>query len=470
MKSSNFLIALLLTGFTLQVSSQELTGKVMSFDQFMEIVKTHHPIAKQANLKIQVGEATMQQARGGFDPKLFNDVSQKYFNDKNYYSLIDAGVKIPTWFGIEVKGGYEQNKGNYLNPENNTPSNGLWYAGISLPVGAGLFIDERRAELRKAQLFQEMNTAERQLMVNELLFESGKAYWDWFEAYNIYRVYQEAVALANVRYQGVKQNALLGDQPAMDTVEAGIQMQNRQLALRQSKLDYDNAAAHLMVFLWADGTIPLELENGTQPEVNENILGKGVDPYYFAQRDTLLIKHPKLKQFQLKMEQIAIDQRLKREQLKPTLNLKYNALSEAINSTPFEEYNANNYNWGLEFSMPILLRKERGALRLAEYKMQEAELEYGNQTAEVLYKINSALNEWEATKDQLDIYTQTVLDYNRLLNGERQLFNAGESSLFMVNSREVGFISAQIKQIEILAKNHKARLKTTYSFGLLGEQ
>ena len=94
MKSSNFLIALLLTGFTLQVSSQELTGKVMSFDQFMEIVKTHHPIAKQANLKIQVGEATMQQARGGFDPKLFNDVSQKYFNDKKYNKYVKESTPI----------------------------------------------------------------------------------------------------------------------------------------------------------------------------------------------------------------------------------------------------------------------------------------------------------------------------------------------------------------------------------------
>jgi len=467
---NRILYSLVLIVFSFAIKAQESIGKVMSFDQYMEIVKTHHPIAKQANLKILQGDATLQQARGGFDPKLFNDVSQKYFNDKNYYSLIDAGVKIPTWFGIEVKGGYEQNKGNFLNPENNTPNSGLWYAGVSIPIGAGLFIDDRRAELRKAQLYQEMTASERQLLVNELLYQSGKAYWDWFESFNVYRVYQEAVELANVRYQGVKQNASLGDQPAMDTVEAGIQLQNRQIALRQSQLEYDNTAAYLMVFLWADGTIPLELEENTQPEVNENILGKGVDPFYLSQRDTLVMQHPKLKQYQLKMDQISIDQRLKREQLKPTLNLKYNALSEAINDSPFEQYNSNNYNWGLEFSIPILLRKERGALRLANYKMQEAELDFSNQTAEIIYKINSSINEWEATKEQLDIYTQTVIDYNRLLSGERQLFNAGESSLFMVNSREVGFIGAQIKQIEILAKNHKARLKTTYSFGLLGEE
>lgn len=461
------ILSFLSIAFCAVLTAQESIPKVISFDQYMAIVREHHPVAKQADIRLKQGEATVLQSRGNFDPKLFNDLSQKYFDDKNYYSLIDAGVKIPTWFGIEVKGGYEQNQGTYLNPENNTPTNGLWYAGVTLPVGAGLFIDERRAELRKAQLFQEMTVSERQLLINELLYKSGSAYWEWFQAYNVLTVYTEAVVLANQRYQAVKQNAILGDQPFMDTVEAGIQLQNRQLALRQSQLDYANSTAMLEVYLWADGTVPLELAENATPEVNDNVVGRDVDAYYLAQRDTLLMQHPKLRQYQLKLDQIAIDQRLKREQLKPTLNLKYNALSEAINDSPLEEYNSNNYNWGVEFSMPILLRKERGALRLANYKLQEAELDYTNQIAEILFKINSALNDWEATKDQLDLYTRTVIDYERLLSGERQLFNAGESSLFMVNSRELGFIGAQIKQIEILTKNHKARLKTTYAFGLL---
>jgi outer membrane protein TolC len=466
MRNSILSILFVFGFYGIQAQVQQI-AKVISFDDYMSIVREHHPVAKQADIRLEQGDATVLQSRGNFDPKLFNDLIQKYFDDKDYYSLIDAGVKIPTWFGIEVKGGYEQNQGSFLNPENNTPNNGLWYAGVTLPVGAGLFIDERRAELRKAQLFQEMTISERQLMVNELLYNSGSAYWEWFQAYNVLAVYEEAVVLANQRYQAVIQNAVLGDQPFMDTVEAGIQLQNRQLALRQAQLDYANSTAMLEVYLWADGTVPLELEDNAAPEVNENVIGRDVDAFYKAQRDTLLMQHPKLRQYQLKLDQIAIDQRLKREQLKPTLNLKYNALSEAINDSPLEEYNSNNYNWGLEFSMPILLRKERGAVRLANFKMQEAELDYTNQIAEILFKINEALNDWEATKDQLDLYTRTVVDYERLLDGERQLFNAGESSLFMVNSRELGFIGAQIKQIEILTKNHKARLKTTYSFGLL---
>jgi hypothetical protein len=60
-----------------------------------------------------------------------------------------------------------------------------------------------------------------------------------------------------------------------------------------------------------------------------------------------------------------------------------------------------------------------------------------------------------------------VSDYERLLNGERQMFDAGESSLFMVNTRESGFIQTQLKYIQLLTKNHKAELALNYNLGIL---
>jgi hypothetical protein len=53
------------------------------------------------------------------------------------------------------------------------------------------------------------------------------------------------------------------------------------------------------------------------------------------------------------------------------------------------------------------------------------------------------------------------------LEGEQNKFSAGESSLFMVNSRELGYINAQIKYLELLTKNRKAVLGTEYSLGVL---
>ena len=80
-----------------------------------------------------------------------------------------------------------------------------------------------------------------------------------------------------------------------------------------------------------------------------------------------------------------------------------------------------------------------------------------------------ALNLWTTTIDQINLYNQTVRDYYGLLDGERKMFNAGESSLFMVNSREIGYIQAQLKLIELIAKNRKAQLTANFALGLLAQ-
>lgn len=457
---------LFLTGFMLSwsLASQEETS--MDYTTFMELVKANHPVAVQAELQLAKGDAYVLKARGAFDPKAFFDASQKQFNDQNYYRLLDGGLKVPTWFGVQLQGGYEQNQGVYLNPESNTANNGLWYAGIAVPVGQGLFIDQRRADLRQAQVYQDRTKADRQAILNQLLYEAGVIYWQWYQSYEVLRVYQDALDLARQRFNAVKQGASLGDRPDIDTLEAGIQVQNRQLALQQARLDFQNASAQLSVYLWAEGTVPLEVSPNTTPTpIERNALR--VDNRFYVEMDSLIEIHPELQQSRYKVTGMEVDQRWKREQLKPELNLKYNAITEPLNGDLLASYSPNNYTWGIEFNMPILLRKERADLRITNIQINEAELDIQNKRQAIRFKAQAALNEWEVTGQQIDLYRKTVADYNGLLQGERQLFGTGESSLFMVNRRELGYINAQLKLIELVAKNRKAELSTHYVFGQL---
>jgi outer membrane protein TolC len=258
-----------------------------------------------------------------------------------------------------------------------------------------------------------------------------------------------------------------GDRSAIDTLEAGIQLQNRQLSLQQAQLDFKNAAALLSVYMWQNGQIPMEIDTSTIPVPKAEVELSTTDGLLLDRMDSLVAFHPYLQQFRFKIDQLKIDRRLKTEQLKPLLNLKYNALNQVVGSNPFADYSINNYNWGLQFSMPIPLRKERGALKLAKIKIQEAELGVIDQQARIGYKINSAINDWSTSREQTTLYRRTVRDYEGLLDGERQKFNAGESSLFMVNSRELGYIKAQITYLELLAANQKAILTTEYALGTL---
>src|SRR5690606_3977388 len=160
------------------------TAATLNFNDFMKQVKKNHPLAMQAEIQLEEGDAYLQKSRGMFDPKAYYEMSQKYFEDKEYYHLNNSGLKIPTWFGVELEGGYQLNDGLFLNPQNSLPNAGLWHAGASINLGKGLFIDERRAELKKAKLFLKSSEAERQNLCNELLYNAGKAYWDWFTAFH----------------------------------------------------------------------------------------------------------------------------------------------------------------------------------------------------------------------------------------------------------------------------------------------
>lgn len=446
---------------------KEIVDKNFSFSEYLETVRLHHPMFMRADLVLDKGDAQVLSSRGAFDPVVYAEITQKYFKGKQYYSLLDGGIKIPTWFGVELYAGYEQNRGENANPQYRTPDAGLAYAGVSVPILQGLLMDKRRATLRKAQISLKMSEQEVNLIKNDVLQEAMIAYWQWYTAYNVMEIYRDALQVAEERYVGVKQSARLGDIPAIDTLEAGIQVQNRMFSLQQAELEYANAKALLSLHLWQQGSIPLELGEGVIPPVGEMSVGEL--PFLAPPLDweTQLIDHPELNKAQLKIDQLQLDRRIALELVKPELNLKYNALNEPISSNPFAEYSLSNYKWGADFSIPILLREGRGELKLANLHIQDANLGLEQKKAQLSIKVQQANNEWRTTNQQLELYRQTYRDIERLLQGEQTKFSRGESSLFLVNSREMNYISARVKLVELYAKNMLALIKTYHSLGLL---
>lgn len=463
------LLIILSMGMGLSFSSVAQSDEaVLPFAQFMDQVRRHHPVAYQADLQPLYGSAAVQAARGNFDPKLYTTIGQKQFNGSEYYSMVDAGVKAPTWFGVELNAGYEQNRGAYLNPELNTPGAGLWSAGISLPVGQGLLIDRRRAELRKAQIYERMTEADRQLMLNDLLLEAGTAYWEWARAFAVQRVYVEAGENAQQRLNIVRRLAELGDRPFVDTLEASIFLQTIEMMRQQAALDLDNARLLLGIYLWEDGLTAIQPSTDAVPEDMPADGGLPMDQRMVMLLDTLVTAHPELRIARFKLDQLNIERRFRADLLKPLVDLKYNAINEPVDLNPVADFTLRNYTWGLDFAFPLLLRKERGQLRMAKLAIREAQFGLSGKLAVLDFKARTAVNTWATTLEQTSLFGRTVRDYRSLLDAEHRLFEAGESSIFMVNARQNSYISAQVKFLELLTKNREAALKTRHAFGELG--
>ncbi|HIP36903.1 MAG TPA: TolC family protein [Crocinitomix sp.] len=454
---------LLLVFFFLKLSAWSQTDTtIFSFQEFISIVKQHHPITYQANLKIQKGEAKLLKAKGGFDPKLQGVISQKYFNGSQYYSYLNSGLKIPTWFGVSFQGGYGVNNGAYLNPELTTPNNGLWYAGVTVNLGQGLFIDKRRAELKQAKIYTNSTQLEQKLILNQLIYDASISYWNWYKVYNKVQVYKVALKNAEFRFKGVRESALIGEKALVDTLKAVIQVQRRQLILEQLELELANKKALLETFLWQDGFIPLEIDSTLKPMYFQN--STLYPPILITENeiDTLVFNHPQMLYYQYNIDMLKIENRLKKENLKPTLQVKYNALSTPLNQNVFGDYSLNNYNWGAKVAYPVFTRKERGDLRISEIKIKEKESQFINKRAEIKYKLIANYNSWNSSIEQVEIYQKAVLNYYNLFMAELTMFNIGESSLFLVNYREQEYVKAQIQLIELIFNNYISKANWLY--------
>tara|TARA_R110002050_G_scaffold33007_2_gene84441 strand:- start:23152 stop:24519 length:1368 start_codon:yes stop_codon:yes gene_type:complete len=432
----------------------------LSFKNYMEVVKLWHPISMQSQLLKSQGEAVYLGAKGSNDPQLTATNSQKNFGGKDYYNLQKYGLKIPTRSGVSFQGGYENNSGDYLNPMDFTTSEGQYYAGVQVKLGKGLFMDKRRAAIQQAELFASKTIQQQQVILNNLFLQAGNAYWDWLEAKNNLQVFENAITLAEQRYKAVLASVQIGERSSNDTLEAKIQLQTRMVQYQQSKLNYANTKALVQVYLWQDGTIPLAIEEGVYPNYSSTSQSVETDAALYI--DT----HPELGIKKIEIQSSQIDLQLKKEAFKPVLNLKYDLLSS--NYSPETTFNAaNNYRLGLQFSMPILLRTARGETKVARYKLDQKELQLTYKKAEILYKVSLAENELNAFLNIISVQNQSVKNYERLLKGERTLFDIGESSLFMVNSREMKFIDSQIKLNKFMNKMSKSQLKIKHAKGVL---
>lgn len=438
-------LAFLFFGFV--ASAQDINLKEFTYTEFLGYVKKYHPLVKNANLEINKAQANLMMARGGFDPKIEVDFSKKQFKDTEYYSILNSSFKIPTWYGIEIKAGFDNSEGVYLNPQNTLPNQGLTSLGVTVPLGQGLFINQRMADVRKAKMQIQLSQAERKLQAIVVLYDASLAYFNWKKNFNEVQLYEEYNKNAQIRLKGIQSLIKQGDKPAIDSVEAGIIVKNRILNLEDSMLKLAKAKLELANFLWLENNIPLELSDELIPEIQlEFTIQESLKTNDLLNTDFSISNHPKINALQSKIDMLNVERKLKANMLLPKIDVGYSYISEP---SYLDNYQFEDYKIGLDFYFPLFLRKERGSLKLAKYKVQETEFALDLEKVQLTNKINAQKMEIESLLRQKELIKSLVQDNLTMLNSEERLFSFGESSLFLINTRENNLVIAQLSKIAL---------------------
>ena len=112
----------------------------------------------------------------------------------------------------------------------------------------------------------------------------------------------------------------------------------------------------------------------------------------------------------------------------------------------------NNFQYGLKLEIPIFQRQARADYEIAKLKISQNQQDSQLKLREVNTKIETYKYEVTNYFSQIDISAKNLNNYQRLLNAEETRFSNGESSLFLINSRENKLLDAREKNIELKAK------------------
>ena len=434
-----------------------------SVSVFYELIRQHHPIVKQADLFGEEARQVLLQARGAFDPKLASHYDRKEFGPDLYYDHWRNKLVVPLWLGgIDLNVSYDRNspRGRYINPEERTPSSGLTGVGLSVPLGSGLLLDARRTAVQQARLTQNLAEADRVKQVNKVLFDAAKSYWKWFLAYQQRRLLTEGYDLADRRFRALRERTQLGDAAPIDTTEALITVQDRLVQRQQAEVDEQNARLRVETFLWnADGQ-PVELPATARPDEPSLTLPDEVTLQTLL--DQAARQHPDLLKLDVKTGQLTLEERFRRALVQPQLLLNAQLLSETPRvDVPYDwssyyAFRPQNHKIGVDFMLPLFLRKERGKLREVQLKGRQVVLERQQVSRDIRNAVQSAYNELRTLWSLVAVQKQTIQNQQALLRAEQQKFELGESSLFLVNARETKLIDLRVKGEELKIKYQKA--------------
>ncbi|MEM9895675.1 MAG: TolC family protein [Bacteroidota bacterium] len=465
-----FLILLVFAGLSVRAQDSVVQDTVLlSLDDILKLTISYHPTVKQAELLALDAEANLRGARGNFDPKLGLDYDLKEFEEKEYFNLLSTTLKVPTNIGLDPKIEFNRNSGEFINDQNEIPADDDFRQlsiGVDLPIGRGLLYDERRNAIVQAEAFSQIAEAEQIKEINKILFTVVKDYWTWFFAHRRQLLLSQAIALAKNLFDRTLLDYTFGESAVVDTLQAKINYQKRIVDYEQALLDFNLARLELSRHLWTKDELPLEIVNTALPD-SSTVFPFMQDEDLRSAIDFAMVNHPDLNKLEGKQQQISADIRLAKEFLKPQADLSYSFINAPVNSdleTSSLNFN-DNYKLGVNFSIPVFLRKERGKLQQFRLKLRDNELEQVQNQLLVKNRILGSFSETITFNELLVQYSGIANNFKLLLDAEIINLQNGETDLFKLNIQQDKYIESQLDALKSYTELEKSKAKFNFDSG-----
>lgn len=428
----------------------------LTLEEVLDAALRAFPGLLAAEQRKEAAAGDYQTAQGGFDTllKIQNRWSVRgVYENQNY----DVNLEQPTAFGgTTFFGGWRRGTGDYPVYEGKslTAEDGEVRIGVTIPLWRNREIDRRRASLQQAELGQLIAGHEYDQALLEVRRLATHRYWDWVLAGQRLRIAERLLEIAERRNEGILERVRAGDIPefeALDNRRAIIERRERKVAAQRL---VEQSAIQLSLYLRGTDGEPL-LPSGNElpsafPEQEPSVNVNFDETVQTAHR-----QRPELKRIGLQSRQTEIERDLQNDQKSPGIDLSVVGAQD-VGQSP-DKINRDELYVGLNFDIPLQRRIAGGRAQAVAANLQRLKWERRLLEDRIAAEVKDVLSAIAAARQRLALGKDQQRAAGQLEEGEQSRFDLGDSTLLIVNLREMAHGDAALAAAEaagVLFKAH----------------
>ncbi len=414
----------------------------------------------------EISRSDVESAKGAYDPLISaaGERSQSRTDTRDTHTdNLSVGLNglLPTGatynFGLNAA----ETGGNQFSPTNRpvrTGQGGATLIGVRQPLLRDFWIDSSRYSIavsRKALKISELAFRQRLIATVSLV---EQAYFEWIAARENVRVQVEAVSLARQEARDMNLKAQIGVAEPLLAQSFESQAASSEASLliaRRNLKEQENALVNLITTQfesWRDSAL--------EPSDPLPTIERAFDPQ--ASWSRAFEHRPDLHQLIVDLERLGLTEKLRYNQIFPTLDLTgaygYNAFGDSFHSTFSDLSRANKPAWsvGLEASFPIGNRTARANLKGTRLEKEQASERLKQARQTIMVQVENAIIEARTAWERIPA-TRLAREYAAsALDAYKKRYAAGAVRSLDVLTQQRALTAARSDEIRALVDYNKA--------------
>ena len=416
-------------------------GRALRLAEVLASVDAHHPPLEALESRVRVAEGAALAADGAFDPTL---AARGFMSVLGYYEYgrLDVSITQATpLYGASFFAGWRIGRAferfpNYYGYDE-TLDGGEIRAGVTVPLLRDGWIDGRRAGIARAAQAVEVAEADlegRQLRVR---LAATEAYLRWVAAGRKLEIALALLSLAEERDAQLEARVRTGAIAAIEHLENRRAVLERRQAVVVAGRALERTAIALSLYYRDEDGAPRTVGPAQYPGLSESI-----SPLTLREDEALALaleRRPELARFAALSESARVARDLAENQILPRLDVTFTGSADLGSSDVAEDITqlGSPAAEGLvTLSVPLFFREGIGRRDATEAELSAVAAEAELARDQVSLEVRDAFSALRAAEEGLDLADQSRRIAEAVAAAERARFDAGATTLLIVNLRE----------------------------------